>query len=74
MTTVASPIRRDQLVVVAGQVGVEAGAAEPVQAGGEVGPGEQGGHVRIAVGQHDRGRHRHIIARSVSQSTPQPSS
>jgi hypothetical protein len=57
----------DQLVVAGGQVGVQAGAAEPVQAGGEVGPGEQRGHVRIAVGQHD-GRHRGIIPGSVAQS------
>jgi hypothetical protein len=40
---------------------MELSAAEPVEAGGEVGPGEQGGHVRIAVGQHDRGRHRCIM-------------
>jgi hypothetical protein len=56
---VADP--RDQLVVILRQVGVQARAAEPVEPGGEVGPGEQGGHVRIAVGQHDRG-HRHIIS------------
>ena len=54
----------DQLLVVGGQVGVEPGAAEAVQPGGEVGPGEQGGHVRIAVGQHDRGRHGCIIPRA----------
>ena len=54
----------DQLVVVRGQVGVQAGAAEAVEAGGEIGPGQQGGHVRIAVGQHDRGRHGCIIPRS----------
>jgi hypothetical protein len=54
----------DQLVVVLWQVGVEAGTAEAVEAGGEVGPRQQGGHVRIAVGQHDRGRHWCIIPRS----------